>query len=278
VKFSIITPNLNYAEYLQQAIRSVESQEQQDFEHIIVDGKSTDSSHEFLNVELKLNRNLIWVNDIDTGQSDALNIGISHITGDWFGWLNSDELYLENAFIKVQEYVSANPEIDVIFGDIIHVDSAGEQIDYVAQHPSSKMVIRHYGPHIQSCSMFVRRETLEMLKPDYFNTNLRLIMDWDFLLRLANSGAKFGFMKEPLGYFRVHSSQVTHQVDPAERKKELEIIRFLLEDNRLGAFFLVGKFVHGFFKIFSGGYLRELKWRFNITKFKTYWFYSANEI
>ncbi|MDZ7776445.1 MAG: glycosyltransferase [Bacteroidales bacterium] len=98
-KISIITPCLNAANHIENAIESVLSQDYDNYEHIIVDGGSTD---ETLNILMKY-EHLYWVSEPDKGQSDAMNKGFSLSKGDIIVYLNADDSFSEGVFSEVVE-------------------------------------------------------------------------------------------------------------------------------------------------------------------------------
>jgi glycosyltransferase involved in cell wall biosynthesis len=97
MRISIITPSLNSARFIEQAITSVTAQGCDDVEHIVVDAASTDGTVEIL----KKFQHLQWVSEPDRGQSDAMNKAFEMCSGDIIGNLNADDYYLPNAFRTV---------------------------------------------------------------------------------------------------------------------------------------------------------------------------------
>ena len=107
---SIITPSFNQGKFIEQTILSVLNQHYPNFEHIIIDGGSTDGSIEIL----KKYPHLIWKSEKDRGQSEALNKGFEVAKGEIIGWLNSDDVYLDDTLFKVTGYLK-DKNIDGIY-------------------------------------------------------------------------------------------------------------------------------------------------------------------
>jgi glycosyltransferase involved in cell wall biosynthesis len=122
-KISIITPTFNQGQFIEETIRSVLLQGYPNLEYIIIDGGSTDNTIEII----KKYNNFIhyWVSEKDTGQSNAINKGLKHATGEVFNWLNSDDYYLPNALLTIGNYFAKNPNIDVLCGREIHLSPNG---------------------------------------------------------------------------------------------------------------------------------------------------------
>jgi glycosyltransferase involved in cell wall biosynthesis len=95
-KISIVTPSLNQGQFIEETIRSVLLQGYPNLEYIIMDGESTDCS---IDIIRKYEKWLgYWSAEKDRGQADALNKGFSKSTGSICVYLNSDDLFLPQAF------------------------------------------------------------------------------------------------------------------------------------------------------------------------------------
>ena len=95
-KISIVMPSYNKADFIERSILSVLNQNYPNIELIIIDGGSTDGTVEIIK---KYEQYItFWVSEKDQGQSDALNKGFKHCTGSIYGFLNSDDVYLPDAF------------------------------------------------------------------------------------------------------------------------------------------------------------------------------------
>jgi glycosyltransferase involved in cell wall biosynthesis len=98
-RISIVTPSFNQGQFIEETMRSVLLQGYPNLEYFVMDGGSTDNSADIIK---KYSPWLTyWVSERDRGQSHAVNKGMSHATGDIVAWLNSDDLYLPSALIRV---------------------------------------------------------------------------------------------------------------------------------------------------------------------------------
>ncbi|MBC2695554.1 MAG: glycosyltransferase [Desulfobacteraceae bacterium] len=107
MKISIITPSFNSSITIGKAIQSVLAQGYANYEHIIVDGGSTDGTLDIL----KCYPHLKWVSEPDRGQIHAMNKGFSMATGAIIGYLNTDDYYLEDAFSAVIPHFQKGAEM-----------------------------------------------------------------------------------------------------------------------------------------------------------------------
>ena len=98
---SVVMPNLNGAKRLARAIESVLSQSYSNLELIVVDGRSSDGSHEILARIAGGDARVRWVREEDLGLSDAINRGVREASGDVIAYLGNDDEYLPGIFEHV---------------------------------------------------------------------------------------------------------------------------------------------------------------------------------
>lgn len=98
-KLTIVTPSYQQAEFLERTIRSVLLQNYPNLEYIIIDGGSTDGSVAVIQKYAPWLS--FWESTRDHGQGHAINKGFSLASGNYYGWINSDDYYLSMAFCKV---------------------------------------------------------------------------------------------------------------------------------------------------------------------------------
>jgi glycosyltransferase involved in cell wall biosynthesis len=113
---TIITAVLNNEKYLEESITSLQNQKYKNYEHIIIDGGSTDRTVDI--IKKYEDRIDYWCSEKDKGIYDAFNKGMKLASGQYIGFLNSDDSYSDNAFEILTKYIKINSDKDFIFGAV----------------------------------------------------------------------------------------------------------------------------------------------------------------
>jgi glycosyltransferase involved in cell wall biosynthesis len=205
LKVSIVTPVFNQSAFIAATIESVLSQNYPALEYIIIDGGSSDGTAEIVK---SYRDRLFWAESSpDNGQSDAINRGMRYASGDLLAWLNGDDLLLPGALDYVVHFFETHPNIDVLYGHRIVIDHTGKEIGRWVLPPHSDRVLS-WVDYIPQETLFWRRKAWEVAGARIDDT-FHFAMDWDLLLRLRDSGARFVRVPRFLGAFRVHEKQKT---------------------------------------------------------------------
>ena len=109
--FSIVTPCLNRAGIVESAVESALAQNYPAFEHIVIDGGSTDGTLEVLARYAHLH----VISEPDRNLYDAINKGLRLARGEVVGLLNSDDRYASGAFAAAAE-IFADPAVELVIG------------------------------------------------------------------------------------------------------------------------------------------------------------------
>jgi len=220
---SIITPSFNQGKYIEQNILSVLNQNYTNFEHIIIDGGSTDNTLEIL----KKYPHLKWISEPDEGQADALNKGLKLATGEIIGWINSDDYYLEGVFNEIIKIFEI-PEAQWVIGNIgMLFQDFNKEIRTKTPYISYDSLIKN--PDIvRQQSTFYKKELLQ--KAGFFDKNLQFVMDYEMWLRLIKI-AKPIMVDRYWAVFRMHSTQKTLPKNILLQFKEIDNV---LKNERIG--------------------------------------------
>lgn len=228
---SIVTPSYNQAEYIEQTILSIAEQDYPNFEHIVIDGGSTDASPELVarhSVKLKY-----WVSEKDRGQTHAINKGMARACGDILAYLNSDDYYLPGCFKAVAEAVKQNPDADLFVGRCRYVDkhgnTSGGQFGEIASFEEIVTLWSVWwgGRQFVQPEVFWTRRIAEKVGP--FDESLHYVMDYEFWARCLRAGAKVVRIDRELTAFRFTPNQKSNQ-SRAVARELLEVVRPWLWD------------------------------------------------
>lgn len=200
---SIITPSYNQGRYIERTIQSVLTQGIPDLDYIIMDGGSQD---ETISILKRYSNQLKWFSEKDQGQAHAINKGLQRVTGDIIGWLNSDDIYYPDTIKKIEHYFATHPEIDLVYGDAYHIDQYDQIIE---KYPTEEWNVERFKKtcFISQPTVFWRRRILE--KYHDLNASLHYCLDYEYWLRLALSGVRFGYLKEVLAGSRLYPETKT---------------------------------------------------------------------
>lgn len=202
---SIVTPVFNQAEFIGRTLESVRGQGYPKLEHIVMDGGSRDGTQDV--IRRFADGLASWTSERDAGQADAINKGLARATGDVLAWLNADDLLLPGALDCVGHAFAADPDLDVIYGDRIVIDAQDREVGRWAL-PAHSGAILSWFDFVPQETLFWRRRAWERVGAAV-DTSFQFAMDWDLLVRLRDSGARFRHLPCYLGAFRVHDAQKT---------------------------------------------------------------------
>lgn len=193
---SIVTPSYNAADFLAEAIESVQHQDYPHIQHLIIDGQSTDGT---LDILLAAGAPVEWISEPDQGQAEALNKGFARATGQIIGWLNADDTYELGAISAVVDYLQCNPQVDLVYGNFNFIDEQGQVVHAHTAAPFSLEKLL-YAAIIPQASMFFRRHVLDEFGG--VNPTLHYALDWEFTFRIARR-YNIAYVPQTWGNFRI---------------------------------------------------------------------------
>jgi glycosyltransferase involved in cell wall biosynthesis len=226
LSFSIVTPSFNQANFIGEALESVLVQNHPHVEHLVMDGGSTDGTVDRLREYSGRAgwEHLHWRSEPDRGQSDALNKGFARVSGEIVGWLNSDDRYLPCCFERVAKAFEERPDIDIIYGDYRWIDQEGKATRIRREIEFDPFILLYHRVlYIPTTATFFRRRVFE--EGYFLDEDLHYALDFEFFVRLARSGYRFGHIRTVLADFRFQQNSKTcsfPQKQLAEKRRIME--------------------------------------------------------
>lgn len=229
-KISIITISYNNAQYIEETIKSVISQNYKNKEYIIIDGNSTDNTMDIID---KFRSAIdVVVHESDTGISNAFNKGIGKSTGDIIGIVNSGDIMLPGTLeLLAGQY---EEHIDLYRGqEIVRDDQTGKE--YVLS-PSFRYPRLSFPFNCCHMGTFIARKAFE--KYGLYDERFQIGMDKELLFRFHRFGAKEKRLVGLYGLFRRGGISQNPEYDDKKIEETVNIIN----DNgarKLDAFIVV---------------------------------------
>lgn len=180
LKLSIVTAVLNRASTIPMALKSLEMQTYQRFEHLVMDAGSQDGT---LDVVRRLaDERTILKSEPDEGIYDALNRGKTAATGDVVGVLHSDDYFASPSVLENVVRAFQDPGVDAVYGDLHYVlkDNPQRVIRYWRSGSFRPEALR-WGWMPPHPALFLRRHVIE--GSGLYDQSFRIAADYDAILR-----------------------------------------------------------------------------------------------
>lgn len=218
---SIVTPSYNQAEFLTETITSVLNQSYPRIEYIVVDGDSADGSVEI--IKQFQDRIAWWVSEKDQGQTDAINKGFQHATGEIYAWLNSDDRYHPQAVSEAVQFFIENPEIGLVYGDLNFINHKGNEVGRFNARETNYQKLRRGQVNIPQPAAFWRADLWKEVGP--LDPAMFFAMDYDLWVRLAKISTTHYYAGHIWADFRIHDRSKTITADDQCWSEMLQIHR-----------------------------------------------------
>jgi|GEM_PF-5816190 len=200
---SIVTPSYNQGDLIEETIRSVLSQEEQEIEYIVIDGGSTDQTLEVLK---KYAPKLKWVYKKYRGQADAVNEGFSVARGEVLGWLNPGDTYLPGGIKKAVNFLTAHPQMLMVYGNAYRTGRGG---NIRSPYPTEPFDAQRMPKLCFICqpTVLIRKAAVDSV--GLLDVSLKYAADYDYWIRLAS--------KYPNCIGHMHHYSANKRIDPEEQ-------------------------------------------------------------
>ena len=233
-KVSVIIPAYNAEKYLAEAIESVLAQNYCDVECIVVDDGSTDRTAEIVN---GFGQQILYVHQNNAERSVARNTGLTMATGEFISFLDADDILANDKLAEQVAFLFASGDYDLVYSRSQYFREYNGVRRYYSVKRATPVgdILPElvYGNFITIQSPLIRRKAIEQVGG--FSPSLSRYEDWEFLLRLAISGARFGFMDRCHAFCRMHSQNTVRDRRRMFEAK-LHVAEMFVGNNRLELF------------------------------------------
>jgi glycosyltransferase involved in cell wall biosynthesis len=214
--FSVLIPSYNSSRFLRATLESLSQQQEQDFEVIVVDDRSTDDSAQLASLlitEFGLNGSVrVRSADEQRGVSTCRNIGLREARGDWVAFLDSDDLFEPSKLAAVSEAIK---RFGNVAGAIYHKSARFDDESGMLVGESSgggttgepRWLFDQLltGNFHATCGMVVRRDLIE--QSGGFDPRLNGVEDWWLVLKLSKR-TPWVYLDRSLARIRVRSQSL----------------------------------------------------------------------
>jgi glycosyltransferase involved in cell wall biosynthesis len=201
---SIVVPNYNGGKTIGQTLQSLIDQHYPNLEILVVDGASTDDSVEVIKGYEK--HIAWWVSEKDSGQSQAINKGFAHASGEIVNWLCSDDVLLPGALRGVASAFMENPTADIVAGPCY--------FSYPDPRYNRLQIPTNLSPDLLPCAnqipqpgCFFRRSLLD--RTPVLDESLQYAMDFELWNYFRARGARWHFVREVICDVRFSNTNKT---------------------------------------------------------------------
>ncbi|MDD3050187.1 MAG: glycosyltransferase [Candidatus Cloacimonetes bacterium] len=209
---SVCIPTYNRAVFLKEAVESVLKQDFTDFEIVIADDGSTDTTEE--TIRSFQSERIKYFKKRNEGRPQTRNFLIEKATGDFILWLDDDDLLASGLLSTYAGILTQNPHIDVIYGNIVAFDSDSKQklSEFCAKDytNSREYILQNIinGSGITFGGSIIRKKSL--IEIGGFDESFSRAQDNELWARLANR-VNFYKLNETIYYYRKHQDNISLQ-------------------------------------------------------------------
>jgi len=200
---SVVLPVFNAEQYLAQAIESILNQTYINYELIIIDDGSTDTSHEIAIKSKEKDSRVRVLAQPNMGISKTLNRGIDLARGEWVARMDADDVALPDRFEK-QIAKLCETGADICGSWVKHFGSSDTR---TIKYRESDQAIKYemlFGTPFAHPTIMMRTDLARTLR---YDENWDKCEDYDLWERSARAGYKMTNVQEALLKYRVHNLQ-----------------------------------------------------------------------
>jgi glycosyltransferase involved in cell wall biosynthesis len=226
IEVSVIIPTYNYGRYIEETLNSLLNQTFEAWECIVIDNGSTDNTSNIIKQYSARDSRIKYFFIRHSTTSEARNTGLNKAQGRYIQFLDSDDLLSPEKLKCHADFLSVNPEIDLVYSDSVYFDDIDKDRKHLrktrnANSPNEQLYFSGKSwellPLINShniwtiCSPMFRKSILDF--SGSFNPKLNWVEDWEFYFRIIAQNIQIKHIdnEQSTCLIRVHQRSLSHQ-------------------------------------------------------------------
>jgi glycosyltransferase involved in cell wall biosynthesis len=197
-------------------------QEYPNIEHLIIDDGSKDDGATI--AILRKYPHLRWWSRENKGQYETMNEGLLAAQGEVVCFVSADDVIAPGAITSSMEFLARSPNYDGVFGITNYIDKRSKIHTYLIPFRKAPISFYPYFAHISHCSLYIRRSSLQEHRL-IFDSSLRYVGDYDWMIRIYKSGLRIGRLDQELSKVRIHDDQASQKYKDASRVETRKVVR-----------------------------------------------------
>jgi len=206
---SVVMPAYNVERYIAVAIRSILNQTFKDFELVIIDDGSTDSTPQIISKCKEIDQRIVALqNDKNLKLGRTLNKGIKAAKGKYIARMDADDISLPDRFGKQVKFMEENPEVGILGGTMVVMGKDGRVISerrYYTRDAEIRKNIFKFSPFCHP-AVIIRKTVLE--KSGLYDPCYNPVEDYELYFRIGFH-AKFANLEDSLLRYRIAAGSMT---------------------------------------------------------------------
>jgi glycosyltransferase involved in cell wall biosynthesis len=201
-KMSVLLPTYNGAAFLSDTLESILAQTDPDFELIVLDDHSLDSTPDIVRA-FKDPRIRLHVNAVNLGLPTNINIGLAMARGVYIARIDHDDLAVPDRLRLQSAFLDENPEVVILGGQLEHFQDSTGIAEFPLEDAGIKARLLHGGNWMANTTTMFR---LDFVRCHWlcFDPNLYTNDDLGFIFDCMSVGGRFANLPEVLTRYRIH--------------------------------------------------------------------------
>lgn len=194
---TVITVTYNCDRYIHKTIESVKKQDYLDFEHLIVDGQSSDKTVNIINCYADDATNVRWISEPDLGIYDAMNKAVNMAKSEYIIFMNAGDEFADEFVLSRFAAKARETNADVIYGNVIdYLPSLNEK--FLLRKAPAVLTKKYFLKRNGLChqSIFAKKHTLDEYKFNW--RKYKIAADKDWVLHCFVDGKIFQYLDYPI--------------------------------------------------------------------------------